>query len=527
MERGRAEISGPSGGGARRRSGRRVMALLFVGALGVSARAMATVGAAASGGEGGRESFAELERELDSQDPEARRVAVGKLVRLGDERAWRAVLGALADPDGRVADRAQLVLADADERIVGDVLGRAGLEAREDSVRVRAAELVGRVKCPVRGEALVGGVSDRSAEVRRRVAWSIERLARAKRLAGDVAKKLVPAVRRKAASDRDPLVRGAMLFALDALDPELALAHALSALDDRREEVRMAAAWVAGTRDEHAAAIVRRLAHDPAPRVRSLLAEMQERRASPDAANSLVVLLEAEERLRLRWGIVEALRRLSGMHYRLDARPWRLWVDGLPQGWRPTPGAFVEAPREGATTAFAGMPLLSDRVAFLFDCSGSLWNRREDGLTRKEFADEALRRALSTLPEDALFNVIPYTDRPFPWSPRSVQASGRNVARALDYFEGCMESGTGDFYEAALLAMEDPDVDTIVVLTDGAPTGGEVWDLELIVPLLLERNRFRRMRFDSVLVDAPGGFVPHWKMLAERSGGITLSIEVK
>jgi len=53
-----------------------------------------------------------------------------------------------------------------------------------------------------------------------------------------------------------------------------------------------------------------------------------------------------------------------------------------------------------------------------------------------------------------------------------VPASKRNVRAALKFFEDCHERGRGNFYDAALLALSDPEVDTLVVLTDGEPTGG-------------------------------------------------------
>ncbi len=469
--------------------------------------------------------LAELEEQLESPDPELRMTAVTKLAKNGEDRAWDLVLSALADADARVADRAQLELAGADARITAELLGHSGLGARNEDTRQRAAELLGRTRVPVEAKRLARGLNDKSSEVRRRVAWSIERLALSGGLEGEAKRHVVPALRRRQRGDKDPLVRGAALVALDAVDHEAALELALDALGDRREGVRCAAAWVVGGDEEGARTHLERIATDPSPRVRSLVVRIQERRGTRDAAEALVALLESEERLRVRWGAVEALRRLSGMRYRLDPRPWRLWVEGLESDWRPARTSGEDPLPDGASRAFGGLPLLSDRVVFLFDLSGSLWTRREDGRTRKEFADAELRRALHALPEDAMFNVIPYTDRPFPWGRRLVKATPRNVARALEFFEGCRESGTGDFLEAALLALEDEDVDSVVVLTDGAPTGGEVWSLDLMVPLLIERNRFRAVRFDSVLVDAPDGLERHWRELAEGTGGRSISIE--
>lgn len=496
------------------------------GASAVSARWTAR---RATVGDRGGASLSELLRELESPEPDERRSAVKKLAGRSDDKAWRAVLAALGDPDGRVGDEAQLALPAGGVEVLGRVLGRDGLRAPDERVRARAAEALGRFRAAVPARPLAAGLSDRSDEVRRLTAWTVERLAAkgAAGFEGDPADELVPGLARRVKGDREALVRAAALSALDALAPEAAEELALDGLEDRRPEVRAAAARVLCRRREHAAETVRRLARDESPRVRAILAELQEEVGTREAAKALVVLLEAEERVRNRWTIVETLRRMSGMRYRLDPAPWRLWAERLDASWRPERGRpLAEEVPDGGTRAFAGMPLLSDRVAFLFDFSGSLWNVREDGLTRKEFADRELRRALATLPRDALFNVVPYTDRPFPFSDRLVPASERNVARAMEFFEGCRESGRGDFLEAALLALADEDVDTIVVLTDGAPTGGEVWNLDLMMPLLVERDRFARVRFDSVLVDAPPGLARRWEELSEATGGRVVKVEL-
>ena len=33
---------------------------------------------------------------------------------------------------------------------------------------------------------------------------------------------------------------------------------------------------------------------------------------------------------------------------------------------------------------------------------------------------------------------------------------------------------------------------------DGAPTGGEYWNLRLLVPWLVQKNRYRKVAFDSI-----------------------------
>jgi hypothetical protein len=140
--------------------------------------------------------------------------------------------------------------------------------------------------------------------------------------------------------------------------------------------------------------------------------------------------------------------------------------------------------------------------------------------------DGKLRAALEALAPGTAFNVIPYTNDPIPWEKQLQASDAVHVKRALDFFERCNKSGRGNFYDAALLALEDPDVDTIVVLTDGVPTGGHRWNLELMVDLLVERDRFRKVAFDSILVDAPWGKRQLWQDLARRTGGRSVNAEL-
>ena len=462
---------------------------------------------------------------FESRDPDRRRSGVRRLARGGEH--WDLVIAALADREARVADQAQLELGAAPAEAREELFGRGGLRHADAMVRLRAVEALGRSSAEVDARELARGLGDRDADVRRTCAWSVERLGAAGRIGGEPERWLVPPLARRVRQDREPGVRAAALCALAELDREEALELAREGLDDRRIEVRLAALTVAARGGEGVDELVRIALTDESPRVRAQLAIVLEERGDRASALRLIDLLDGETVLRNKWSCVAALRRLSGLKHRLDARAWRHWLNGLPRDWRagkaqgPGHGAAVA----GATQVFSGLPLLSDRVTFLVDLSGSLWNRREDGRTRKEFADEQLERALRTLADDARFNVIPYTDRPHPWSEELREATPRTVERALDWFAERAEQGTGDFWEAALLALEDPEVDTLVVLTDGAPTGGDLWSLELLVPMLAERARFARVRIDSVLVDASGGLARHWTRLAELTGGQSIAIE--
>jgi len=468
---------------------------------------------------------------LADESPGTRRRAVLEAAALGGEEAWGLVVLRLADPEPEVGDEAQLALAQLSApEALEQLLRDRGLGSRDERVRLRAAEGLGRVPLEVDAGELAKRLTTREPGFSRALLHSVERLALAGRLAGDRGR-LERAARKVLGTRRDPGLRGDALVALAAMGCERREQLLLDALGDREPALRCAAllaAREAGLASCATWTVALAADEDAAVRVQAL--ENLERQGDLDALRALVTRIEEEPRARLRWRALEALQRLTGMKYRFDTRPWRLWIDGRSAGWRPEPGSRgpEEPDRAGATRAggLVGMPLLSDRICFLFDFSGSMWTRLEDGRTPKDVVAERLRSALQHLPEETEFNVVPFTYDPIPWEPGVVPARRRNVEAALEFFEACREVGKGNFWDAALFALGDPRVDTLVVLTDGVPTGGTHCDMDLILPLFEHANRYRKVAVDAILVDAPPGSVRRWRELSRRTGGRSIEVEL-
>ena len=486
-------------------------------------------------GEVGRrgDEFSKLKVKLRSGDKWDRKRAVEKLVKLGTNEAWECVIEALEDHAGEVADTAQLLLAGLpDGKALDALLGREGLDARDEWVRQRSAEVLARVEVPVDGVRLARALSDRDPDVRWNVLWTLERLANSERLQGDRGRWILPPVRRLAARDGDPEVQGRALLTLAALDPEGAREAVRAALAERAAPVRCAAVSLVPTLFAAAEAVPLLAARvaDSSLVVRTRVVESLAAVGTVEAVRLLVARLDAEKEVRLGWRIVETLQRVTGRKYRRDPRPWLRFVEGLPGDWAPPPVAEGDgepaALGEDRSRAFAGMPLLSGRVAFLIDLSGSIWIVRKDGTTRKEVLDGKLRDALAGLDPASLFNVIPFTSEPHPWKDELVRATPANVERATRYFEDCRAQGSGNVWDAIALALADPAVDTVVILTDGAPTGGRRHRLELMIPLLEQRNATRMVAVDSILVGAPPKLQRYWADLSRRTGGRMVAIEL-
>ena len=480
------------------------------------------------------EDIKELAAILRGGDKGKRRAAVNKLVKLDTKEAWELVIEALDNEDAPAADEAQLDLAGLTQPKVFDSLwGRAGLGSKSRIVQLRTAELIGRREVGVEVERFGKALKERDDEVRRLLLWSVERLALEGRLLGDakaeLGKDLIKMMRR----DGDAAVRGAALYAYGAIHGAEASAEwVVTVAEDKAPAARCAAArnvgWLGPLQWDVAAG----LAADEASSVRAAaiwgLAQLAQT-GNRAAAELLVTRVESETTLQLQWLLVGRLQGLSGMKHRLNPAAWRRWYDTLPEDW--TPASNAEAAGSAAddddrsAASFAGLPLHSDALTFLIDLSGSIWNVKNDKLP-KDVAGEHLNAALDRLQETVLFNVIPYTNTPFPWEDEMVTASSKATKAAKQYFADCRERGAGNVYDAILLALQDERVDDLVILTDGAPSGGTRWNLNLLVPQLLEANRYRSVVFDSLLVGANNGLTRHWETLARETGGRCISIEL-
>jgi HEAT repeat protein len=465
-----------------------------------------------------------LEQQLRDRDQRERRKAVQGLVQVGSPEAWELVLDALEDTHGQVADEAQLALPGLPVEMRGELFGKRGLGSRREIVALRVAEALGRMPQAPEASTLVKALGHKDPDVRRSLLWSIERLAARKELSSrDGA--LVDAVRDMTRKEKDARVRAQAVSALGALDPGAIQQMALEYVLAKEPEVRAAVAemlrYLPMDRLGPSLGWTRK---DPAPVVRMYGYDALAPRTEKAAMQLLATCLGEETSLRLRWRIVGHLRAASGLKHGLDPRPWQLWAEELRDGWKRASGAR-DLEEEAVTSSFAGLPLLSDRMSFLIDFSGSMWQER-DGKTRKQRVDEALRAALEKLEAETSFNVFAFTKTVRSWKGSLTPARKKDVRKAIDWFEGSKDQGTGDYWAAMMEAAADPDVDTLILLGDGAPSGGARWNVELIRDLWRHENRYRGIAVDMVLVEANGRLAGLWKELCDQCGGRALEVDL-
>jgi len=285
------------------------------------------------------------------------------------------------------------------------------------------------------------------------------------------------------------------------------------------------------------------------------------------ARESVPALIGVLERFRdhpeeLRSGKLSGLLQFQ-VHELLVAMTGAVFAADQPEKWRQFWDAEKDnikvtekrAPKSGGATSagdFCGIPIEGTRVVFILDLSGSMdWPMRgQAGAGRKkgssglDFAKQELRRAIAAIAPNAQFNLITFNgdSRAELWNKDLVVASEKNRERFLKFVDGLKARGGTNLWSALEEALKirslvfgtsyDTTLDEIFVLSDGAPSVGEVVDPVEILRLVKETNRFAATRINTVFVNTeppedqrravPKMEVPPeelMKRLAEQNGG--------
>lgn len=260
------------------------------------------------------------------------------------------------------------------------------------------------------------------------------------------------------------------------------------------------------------------------------------------SVKSIPYLIERldKEKGRLFADVQLALKAHTG--FRLHTvEKWRDW-------WRSKKDTFVLPPlaavqgkeSEGpvraasATISYFNIPLVSDRVIFLLDVSGSMSSpmgsaRRSSpstgagkghssatAPTRLEEAKVQLQRVITALPEDARFNLI-YFDTPVnTFLARMAVARKGMKQKAIQSVQGLKPRGGTNIHDALEEAFLDQAVDTIYLLSDGAPSAGKITDADEIARVVAVWNQTRRIRIHTISLGARSTLM---ERLAKDSGG--------
>ena len=486
-------------------------------------------------GDRGAAKVAEKAFEDVTESPSVRAVAARVLAQLGGKRELEELLDAgLADPsvtptELRVA-LVELVAARVDPKLERKLL--AELRSAKGPARAFLLRVLGGAAPGEKvDEALLEELAAEEELVR---VAAVETLA-----ARGVAAAVGPLEQllKSATSTRLASTALAALAQLRAGDP--AWEGELVALTDSPvREVRNAALkQLSADAAAHVPLFERALAHaDWSTRFQAL--KGLEAARTPAAIGALVARMDDETGL-MRDRVARALFRLTGQPFRAKPEAWQAWWAESAAGFAPI-GAdeLARLEREeqrrrlqqsSTTTKFFGIPIESHRLVFVLDVSGSMSEPMrgesvgETGEERMAVAKRELIAAVDGLDTAALFDIVVFSSGAESWLDGGlVAADADGRARARGFVERLTPGGGTNLFGGLQLALASPDVDTVVVLSDGDPSVGAVVDPFSIRRVVAEQNEHRGVLIHTVAI---GGDLDVLRWLAEDSGGAHVAFQ--
>lgn len=329
--------------------------------------------------------------------------------------------------------------------------------------------------------------------------------------------------------ESEGLPRAYALDALDRLAPERSSPWLEAAHKDPRFEARVVAAERRPSRD---------LVADRDWRVRAAAVEGCRRIRSREAVGWLIDQLPREKG-RLRWDVVQALADLTGRDLGLAADSWAAWWSANRESF--TPPAKGVAASGGTQASFFSIPILSTRVVFLLDLSGSMRELSPLGGSKLDEARRGTLQAIRALPPDVRFGICglgcdaegAFKDvEKKTWGGRLRLFPAVPAAKAdAERFLGGLEArGWTNLFDGLLLALSDPEADTVYLYSDGGASKGLFVAAAEILDELARANRFRRAVVHTVEVPGERNPADNRRLLAEiakRTGGTSRLYERK
>ncbi len=299
----------------------------------------------------------------------------------------------------------------------------------------------------------------------------------------------------------------------------------LLADEKRAYRQRVLALEAFGRRDDDASyeAVLARL-KSPVVHVQLAAIDAARRRLRKEAIPVLIDLFEefAEFRDRTWYEARVALGYLTGQDYD-TVEDWRKFWANVGAKFDPK-NLGKKSKGKGATEIkirprkesvdFFGEEIFSRNLLFVVDVSGSMdmydegdydGDDVETDRQRLFRAKEQLSRAIRSLPKSANFNIVAYSNRVFTWQKTLQPTTRGSVQSALKFVRNLKPIEATHTDDALKTAFRDLRVDTIVLLSDGAPTKrgkGTRDDLSSglireILAWVRDANAGRRIRIDT------------------------------
>ncbi len=267
---------------------------------------------------------------------------------------------------------------------------------------------------------------------------------------------------------------------------------------------------------------------------------------------------------RLAEAVGDVLRHLTKENFDPFVDVWTQWWKDHKQDFESDVKLKKGKQKEFGDVHFYGVPIKSDRILFIIDISSSMklptkndnpkerWKPPPTVTGKKgpppppppeeilsgpkiDVAKHELKKAIKKLPKDTEFNIIAFNTGAVSWQKTMVEATKKNKEsafawvramkpRGVTYIDGALRMG---FTMAGLINYDtrypDIHVDTILLLSDGAPTDNsmtaKLMDPEIILRHVREWNKNKTVVINCIGVDLVET-IEFMRKLAEENGGV-------
>ncbi len=308
-------------------------------------------------------------------------------------------------------------------------------------------------------------------------------------------------------------------------------------------------------------ALVDLLDHE-ADQIQFLAAEALGRIRSAEAVNPLIQKME-ESRPKKKEVIARALQKTTTMNFGTDRERWKKWWQKHRDSFEVPPEKNVKKNGSGKNnryrtrTKFYGKKIEKRRIVFCLDVSRSMKNRGESKKTvhqktgaklpenpsKLEVAKFELKKIIHGLKDLHYFDVIFFNNGIHPLSGnRLLPASDRTKKKAYSFINRFRPRGGTNMYGALLKAYRLNNrpglsprfrdaADTIYLLSDGLPSGGEVDDEEALLTRVGLMEFYRDITINTVIPPEKhrtgGAFYKKAKKFMKKMAEITGGVYIK
>ncbi|MDH3593021.1 MAG: VWA domain-containing protein, partial [Planctomycetota bacterium] len=213
---------------------------------------------------------------------------------------------------------------------------------------------------------------------------------------------------------------------------------------------------------------------------------------------------------RRRAEIARALASLTGRSFGEMPTHWERWWAARGHRFRvpvAPPSRWERAPNG---TGFFGVEIRTNAAVFLCDVSASMVGKPLQRLQSE------LAGAVKRFPPGGRFNLVFFGDEVYPWATKLQRVSKTARSRALAHIHAQRTGGATNLGDALIFALDDAEVDTIVLLTDGLPTVGRFKHISELRDYFERRNRVRMVELHVICIGMRSSDL---RDMAEMSGG--------